>query len=109
MRVSALFSDKQRGVRINLSKNLLALMAVNADKDEGQDEIEVEYEGGEIEIGFNVSYLTDYLSSMTSDRIKMTIMHSNSSALFECLEEHESFGSREDEFRHLYVVMPMRI
>jgi DNA polymerase-3 subunit beta len=109
MRVSALFADKQRGVRVNLAQNLLSLIAVNADRDEGFDEVEAQYTGKEIEIGLKVSYVTDYLSTMTADRIKMTIMDPNSSALFECLEENEGFEQREDEFRHLYVVMPMRI
>lgn len=108
LRVSALFADKQRGVRLQLSKNLLKLMAVNADKDEGQDEVEVEYSGNEIEIGFNVSYLIDYLSTMTSEKVKMTVSSPECSALFECLNSEDGPGLG-DEFRHLYVVMPMRI
>ncbi len=109
MRVSALFSDKQRGVRVILTENLLTLVAVNADKDEGQDELEVEYTGEEMEIGFNVSYIVDYLSTMTSDKIKMTTMNSSTSALFECLQENGNSDQSKDDFRHLYVVMPMRI
>jgi len=109
MRVSALFSDKQRGVRVILTKNLLTLVAVNADKDEGQDELEVEYSGRDIEIGFNVSYITDYLSTMTSKKIKVTTMDSNTSALFECIQDSNEMESNKADFRHLYVVMPMRI
>lgn len=110
VRVSALFVDKQRGVRLHLSQNLLTLTAVNADKDEGQDEIEVVYSGKPIEIGFNVSYLVDYLSTMTSEKIKMTVSSPESSALFECLDEGcQESAEKSDEFRHLYVVMPMRI
>lgn len=104
IRVSALLSEKQRGVRLYFSHNLLQLIAISAEKDEGIEEIEINYAGKDIEIGFNVGYLLDYLSAMTAEEIKMTVNDPNSSVLFESMHEHSHFVQP-----HLYVVMPMRI
>lgn len=102
-RVSALLSEKQRGVRLHFSHNLLKLITINSDKDEGVEEMEVAFSGDDIEIGFNVSYLLDYLTAMHTETITMTVIDPNSSALFSCAEG-DGFADT-----HLYVVMPMRI
>ena len=53
-----------------------------------------------MEIGFNVSYLVDVLSVLVSDKVKITLHDSNSSALLEASD------GKSDA---LYVVMPMRL
>ena len=58
------------------------------------------YKGESLEVGFNVSYLVDVLSVLVSERVTITLLDSNSSAL---LEADEGVGDA------LYVVMPMRL
>lgn len=104
LRVSALLSEKQRGVRLLFAHNLLRLIAISADKDEGVEEIEIEYDGEETEIGFNVGYLLDYLSAMPAKEVTITFTDPMNSVL---LESDWTGGSYQQP--HLYVVMPMRI
>lgn len=105
LRVSALFSDKYRGVGLQFSPNLLKIVAVTTDKDEVEDEIEISYDGPVIEIGFNASYLIEYLNIVKSDRIRASFTDPDHVVLFEALSEVQSPHIGQ----HSYVVMPMRL
>jgi DNA polymerase-3 subunit beta len=98
-RTAILTSDKFKGVRINLETGILRVAASNAEQEEAIDEIEVDYNGDSIEIGFNVTYLIDVLTNMSQDMVRMDLADSNSSVLV-TMAENPNFK---------YVVMPMRI
>jgi DNA polymerase-3 subunit beta len=98
-RTAILTSDKFKGVRINIEPNVLKVSSSNAEQEEAMDEIDIEYSGANIEIGFNVTYLIDVLLNMTQDNISLDLPDSTSSALI-TIPENSSFK---------YVVMPMRI
>ena len=98
-RASILSNEKFRGVRIVLSENQLTAIAHNPDQEEAEEQIEVEYAGGELEIGFNVSYLIDVLSVLKSTTVRLEFIDANSSCLL----------VDPDEETARYVVMPMRI
>ena len=98
-RTAILTSDKFKGVRINLEPGLLRVASSNAEQEEAVDEIEIDYAGDSIEIGFNVSYLIDVLVNMSEDMVRMDLADSNSSVLVTIPDN--------DYFK--YVVMPMRI
>jgi len=98
-RASILSNEKYRGVRIMLSSNSLRALAHNPEQEEAEEELEVQYEGDELEIGFNVSYLLDTLSIIKSDKVKLSVLDANSSCLV----------LPEDETNCQYVVMPMRL
>jgi DNA polymerase-3 subunit beta len=98
-RTAILTSDKFKGVRINLDAGVLRVAASNAEQEEAVDEIEIDYAGDSIEIGFNVTYLIDVLSNMSQDMVRMDLADSNSSVLV-TMAENPNFK---------YVVMPMRI
>jgi DNA polymerase-3 subunit beta len=98
-RTAILTSDKFKGVRINLDSGVLRVTSSNAEQEEAIDEIEVDYNGDAIEIGFNVSYLIDVLVNMEQDMVRMDLADSNSSVLV-TIPDNEFFK---------YVVMPMRI
>ena len=98
-RVAILTSDKFKGVRFVLSEDAVKISSTNADQEDAQDEIEVVYPHGTLDIGFNVSYLLDVLNNLKTDRVTVSVGDSNSSALITLPEN--------DDFK--YVVMPMRI
>ena len=98
-RTSILSNEKYRGIRLNLEKNIIKIQAHNPEQEEADEEIEVDYNGGGLEIGFNVTYLLDVLSSVRSENIEITLSDSNSSCL---LREPGT-----EQYR--YVVMPMRL
>ena len=98
-RTAILSNEKYRGVRLGLTSGELKIQANNPEQEEAEEVVAVDYEGAELEIGFNVSYLMDVLGAVSGETVKLSLSDANSSAL---LEETES-----DETR--YVVMPMRL
>jgi DNA polymerase-3 subunit beta len=98
-RTAILTSDKFKGVRLNIDPGTLRVASNNAEQEEAVDELDIDYGGDSIEIGFNVTYLIDVLTNMEQDMVKVELSDSNSSALITIPENH-SFK---------YVVMPMRI
>lgn len=98
LRVSALFSDKYRGVGLRFSPQTLHFMVVTSDKDEVEEQMSIDYEGPVVEIGFNASYLLEYLNIIKSDHIRIHFMAPEQVVLF-----------KADEKSHDYIVMPMRL
>jgi len=98
-RTAILTSEKFKGVRLNLDPGTLRVASSNAEQEEAVDELEIDYGGDSIEIGFNVTYLIDVLSNMDQDMVKLDLADSNSSALI-TIPDNTTFK---------YVVMPMRI
>lgn len=98
-RAAILTSEKFKGVRVNIEPGSLRIASSNAEQEEAKEELEVDYNGDAIEIGFNVTYLIDALTNMSQEMIKLELQDSNSSALI-TVPEQAGFK---------YVVMPMRI
>jgi DNA polymerase III subunit beta len=98
-RAAILTSEKFKGVRVNIEPGTLRIASSNAEQEEAKEELEIDYAGDSIEIGFNVTYLIDALSNMSVEMVKLELQDTNSSAL---LTVPEQAGFK-------YVVMPMRI
>ena len=98
-RTAILTSDKFKGVRLNIDPGTLRVASNNAEQEEAIDELDIDYGGDSIEIGFNVTYLIDALGNMSQDMVKLELSDGNSSALF----------TIPDNANFKYVVMPMRI
>ena len=98
-RASILSNEKYRGVRIILEKGVLRALAHNPEQEEAEEELEIEYEGQDLEIGFNVSYLLDALGTVKTKNVRITIKDPNSSCLL----------LPDNEEKCKYVVMPMRL
>jgi DNA polymerase-3 subunit beta len=98
-RTAILTSEKFKGVRLNIEPGTLRVASNNAEQEEAVDELDIDYGGDAIEIGFNVTYLIDALSNMDQEMVKMELADSNSSALL-TIPDNATFK---------YVVMPMRI
>ncbi|HEY7774202.1 MAG TPA: DNA polymerase III subunit beta [Marinagarivorans sp.] len=98
-RTAILANEKYRGVRFVLSDGVLTVTANNPEQEEAEEQISVDYQGGELEVGFNVSYLQDVSNVIDSTQMKLTLSDTNSSVLIEDPENSDS----------VYVVMPMRL
>ena len=98
-RAAILTNEKFRGIRVVLGDNSLKLIAANAEQEEAQEEVEVQYTGDTIDVGFNVGYLLDVLNNVHIDEIQWSFNDANSSALI-TVPGNERFK---------YVIMPMRI
>ena len=98
-RAEILTSEKFKGVRLNFEPGLLRITSSNAEQEEAKEELEIDYQGDPIEIGFNVTYLREALANMGQEMVTVSLQDANSSALI-TIPEQAGFK---------YVVMPMRI
>jgi DNA polymerase-3 subunit beta len=98
-RASILTSEKFKGVRLTISPSILEIQTSNAEQEEAVEEIEIDYEGDKLEIGFNVNYLQDVLANLKVESLQIDFGDASTSAML-TLPGDESFK---------YVVMPMRI
>ena len=98
-RTAILSNEKYRGIRVTVKKNLITVQAHNPEQEEAEEEIEVTYEGADLEVGFNVNYLLDALAAIDGQDVELGLTDSNSS----CLIRSPGNGSAR------YVVMPMRL
>ena len=99
IRASVLSSDKHRTVRLTLDAGTLTVAANNPEQETAVDEIEIEYAGESLEIGFNVSYLIDALGTLPSETADIFLTDSSSSCL---IQPHDRSSCQ-------FVVMPMRL
>lgn len=98
-RAAILTTEKFKGVRLVLAHGSLKVSASNTDQEEAQEEIEIDYSGEPLDIGFNVTYLLDVLGNLKCDQVRVSLGDSLGSALI----------TVPDSDRFQYVVMPMRI
>ena len=98
-RAAILSNEKFRGVRFVLTEKNLSIISSNSEQEEAQEEIETDYHGEALDIGFNVNYLMDGLNNISSSTAIFSFGDPNSSILMTTPDNQE--------FR--YVVMPMRI
>ncbi len=98
-RTSILSNEKFRGVRLSFKDNALKATAHNPEQEEAEEEIEINYSGDELEIGFNVSYLLDVLNVIDAPEVQINFSDANSS----CVITNPADTSAS------YVVMPMRL
>jgi len=98
-RTAILSNEKYRGVRLSLSSGQLLIQAHNPEQEEAEDQIEVDYKGDALEIGFNVTYLLDALAAIETESVELGLTDANSSCLL------RSPGNTAVR----YVVMPMRL
>ena len=98
-RTAIMTSEKFKGVRLNVEPGSLRVASSNAEQEEAVDELDIDYGGDQIEIGFNVTYLIDALQNMSQEMVRIELSDGNSSALV----------TNPDDNAFKYVVMPMRI
>lgn len=98
-RTAILSNEKYRGIRLALKPNAMTITAHNPEQEEAEEEIEVVYDGDEMEVGFNVNYLLDALGAVEGAEVELGLTDGNSS----CLLRAPGNGSSR------YVVMPMRL
>jgi len=98
-RVSVLLSEKQRGASLMFSAGLLRVKARNSEQDEGEEEIEIDYDGPECKLGLNIGYILEYLAIAPGHFIRMQFSDPDSPVLFRLL----------DDDKMSYIIMPMRL
>jgi DNA polymerase III subunit beta len=98
-RAAILSNEKYRGIRLALKPKVLLLQSHNPEQEEAEEELEVAYDGDEVEIGFNVNYLLDALAAVDGGEVALGLTDANNSCLL----------TAPGVLTTKYVVMPMRL
>jgi len=98
-RVSAISTEKSRAVKLSLTKGLLVLSASSLESGTATEELEVDYQGEALEIGFNSAYLLDITRQIEGDSALFALADAASPTIL----------SETDDTSALYVLMPMRV
>ncbi len=102
-RVALFSSERSRGVKLTLEKNLLTIASASQELGEGSETIDVEYGAEPLSIGLNSQYLLDFLEEAETEKVRLELKDENTQCL--CRPE----GGLEGASRYVYVVMPMRL
>jgi DNA polymerase-3 subunit beta len=94
-----LMSSETRGVKFSVSDGGLVISSDNPDIGEVREELEAQYNGESVSIGFNPKYVIDLLMQMSTDQVTLELNGELDPGLLRPLSEDEYLG----------VVMPMRI
>ena len=98
-RVSAITYEKSKAVKLKLGKSKLTLLASTPDSGSAFEDLEVTYDSGSIEIGFNSRYLLDIAEQIDGKFMRFMISDASSPAIITELDDASA----------VYVLMPMRI
>ena len=98
-RLSILSSEQFKGVKFKLTASLLKLSTINSQQESGDESIECEYDGDDLEIGFNLSYLLETLDVINTQNISIRLGQSDTACLL----------TADGDETSKYIIMPMRV
>jgi DNA polymerase-3 subunit beta len=101
-RVAQFADERSRAIRLQVVKGELKIHSSISETGESEETLPVDYDGADLEIGFNAQYLLDFLRSADAGEVEFRFKDSNSAGE---LRPHPA--APETVYR--YVVMPMRI
>tara|TARA_Y100000588_G_C14198958_1_gene901571 strand:- start:894 stop:1508 length:615 start_codon:yes stop_codon:yes gene_type:complete len=102
-RMAVVASDQTHRIRMAFEEGKVHLNVLTPDLGEGHDELELEYQGQELEIGFNANYLLEVLRYMPTDEVRLTFQAPERAATLEPVSESD------DKIDYLCLVMPLRL
>ena len=97
--ISKVVNQQYKGVKLTPSQNSLHLISSNTESEVGEDQIDAQYDGEDMSIGFNISYLQDVIDAIDGDSVDICVNDQNSGCIL--IDE-----SNKDS---VYVIMPMRV
>ena len=97
--ISKVVNQQYKGVKLTPSNNSMHLISSNTESEIGEDQIDVDYTGEEISIGFNISYLQDVIETLDGDTVHICINDQNSGCIIKDKQDSDS----------TFVIMPMRV
>ena len=99
-RISLVANDKSGGVQLTIEPGVLRLQSQNPEVGEGSEEVDVDYAGEGLRIGFNARYLLDALSALPHDEVALELSGERDPGVVKPVGNDADF---------IGVIMPMRI
>jgi DNA polymerase-3 subunit beta len=101
-RVAQFADERSRSIRVQFAKDEVRIFSSSVETGESEESVSGEYQGPDLEIGFNAQYLLDFLRVIPQDHMAFELKDQKSAG-----EMRPAGDGVTDQYR--YVVMPMRI
>ncbi len=101
-RMSVIASDQTHRIKMSFNTGMLKFSVTTPDLGEAQDELPVQYNGDQLDIGFNATYLLEILRYMPTEQVRLTFKAPERAATI----EPEGW---DDPAKYLCLVMPLRL
>ncbi len=101
-RVAQFADERSRAIRVQFTNGEVRVFSSSMETGESEESVTSEYQGPDLEIGFNAQYLLDFLRAIPQDHVAFELKDQKSAG-----EMRPAGESIPDQYR--YVVMPMRI
>ena len=100
-RVSQLADQRSHAVKLAVSRDGIEISASSPEYGEAKENIEKDYKGDPISIGFNSSYMLDFLAAAADGPVSIELKDEQSAGQMRPLAD--------ESYRYRYIIMPMRI
>ncbi len=101
-RMSVIASDQTHRIKMSFNTGMLKFSVTTPDLGEASDELPVNYNGDQLDIGFNATYLLEILRYMPTEQVRLTFKAPERAATI----EPEGW---DDPAKYLCLVMPLRL
>ena len=98
-RVSTIANEKSPVIKFKLLENVLNLNTINNESSTASEDLDVNYDGDEIEIGFNSKYIMDIVNNLEDNEISINLKDNTSPII----------AQENSNTNLVYVLMPMRV
>jgi DNA polymerase-3 subunit beta len=98
-RISIISPEKNKGIRLDVTAGRLRISSTNADLGEAQEDVDVEYDGESLSVGFDARYFVDILNEMDDERVVLELSG----------ELDPGLVRGQSNPRFVGVIMPMRL
>lgn len=98
-RVSTISLEKTKGIKLALTKGRLSLSAQSPESGTASEEMEVSYDAGSLEIGFNSRYMLEMMTQIAGESVQFLFSDPAAPVL----------ARDPADINALYVIMPMRV
>ncbi len=98
-RVSTIANEKSPVIKFKLLKNIINLNTINNENSTATEDLKINYEGDDFEIGFNSKYIMDIVNNLEDEKI--TLKFKDGTSPITAQEKSNS--------NLVYVLMPMRV
>jgi DNA polymerase-3 subunit beta len=100
-RVALMSDERSHAIRFHLEANQLVISAQNAEEGEASENIQTDYAGEDVDIGFNAQYLQDFMNVNSEGKVAFEFKDGNSQAQLRPVDD--------GDYDYKYIVMPMRL
>ncbi len=102
-RVSTMASERIEGIKLALKKNCVEMFSTHQDYGDAKEEVDVNYEGAALQVGFNARYLMEALNAIDADEVFMELKDEGSPGILRPATATSGLSGQ------VCIIMPMRL